>query len=119
MNVITAITYSKPNNKEPLTDWLNSLDVVPRGRIFKRLEQLKKGNFGDCWPVSEGVFELRMDFGPGYRVYFGEVSKTIVVLLMGGDKGVQQRDIDKAKEYWRDYQGLLDGKNKRSQAKKI
>lgn len=61
------------------------------------------GNFGDCKPVGEGVFELRFHFGPGYRVYYGSYQQTIVVLLWGGDKKAQSRDVKRAQEYWKDF----------------
>ena len=68
-----------------------------------RLDRLEKGNFGDCKPVGEGVLELRLDFGPGYRVYFAEESATIVLLLIGGDKSTQIKDIRTAKTHWQEY----------------
>ena len=58
---------------------------------------------GDCKPIDQGVFELRLDFGPGYRIYFGEENQKIVVLLCGGDKSTQEKDIKKAIKYWEDY----------------
>jgi len=64
---------------------------------------LELGHFGDCKPISGGVSELRFMFGSGYRVYFGEWDKKIVILLCGGDKSIQERDIKKAKEYWKRY----------------
>jgi len=60
------------------------------------------GNLGDCESVGEGVFELKIDLGPGYRLYFGQVGLTVVLLLIGGDKSTQNRDIGKAIKYWRD-----------------
>lgn len=66
------------------------------------------GNFGDCKPIGEEVFELRVDFGPGYRVYFGQVGPEVVLLLCGGDKSSQGRDIRKAQEYWADYRSRDD-----------
>ena len=69
-----------------------------------RLDRIKLGNLGDYRSVAQGVFELRIDYGPGYRVYFGQVGLTIVLLLCGGDKSTQQQDIGKAQEYWRDYE---------------
>ncbi len=68
-----------------------------------RIRRLETGLYGDCEPVGDGVSELRMFFGSGYRVYFGEDAGNIVVLLCGGDKGSQDRDIKVAKEYWKEY----------------
>ena len=64
---------------------------------------LFRSNPGDCKPVGEGVSELRVDYGPGYRVYFGQKGRTLVVLLCGGDKRTQDRDIRLAKQYWREF----------------
>ncbi len=70
-----------------------------------RLERFRLGNVGDWKSVGEGVLELRIDWGPGYRVYFAQDGKEIVLLLCGGEKGTQVRDIKDAKKYWRDYRG--------------
>ena len=84
--------------------WLNGLaDRQARARIKTRLDRVSLGNFGDVEPVGEAVSELRIDWGPGYRVYFVRVGKTILLLLCGGDKRTQQRDIENAKAYFQDY----------------
>jgi putative addiction module killer protein len=99
-----VIVYSTPNEKEPFTDWLNDLrDVMGRKRILARISRLQQGNYGDCEAVGEGISELRMFFGPGYRVYFGERGNDIVILLCGGDKDSQDKDIQQAKIYWQEY----------------
>jgi len=99
-----VIVYANDNGEEPFTDWLYGLrDVVGRRRILARVSRLQQGNYGDCEPVGEGVSELRMFFGSGYRVYFGEQGNDIVVLLSGGDKGSQSKDIQQAKVYWKEY----------------
>lgn len=72
-------------------------------RVQTRLDRLEAGNFGDCRTVGEGVFELRLHFGAGYRIYFGEVYDTIVLLLCAGDKSSQTRDIERAKSCWLQY----------------
>ena len=96
--------YSTQSGREPFTEWFESIrDRTIINRIERRINRLENGNFGDCKPVGEGVFELRLHFGPGYRIYFGEVANTIVVLLCGGDKSSQQRDIERAKTYWQEY----------------
>ena len=73
-----------------------------------RIARVRTGNFGDCKSVGEDVYELRIDYGPGYRVYFGKVESTIILLLCGGDKSSQDDDIRKAKEYWRDFSSRQD-----------
>ena len=99
-----VITYADSNGREPFTKWLNRLrDSEGRYGILKRIHRLEQGNCGDCEPVGEGVSELRIFFGPGYRVYFGEHGNNIVVLLCGGGKDSQKNDIQQAKEYWKDY----------------
>lgn len=99
-----VIVFAEKNGNEPFTQWLYELkDSVGRKRILIRITRLEQGNYGDCEPVGEGVSELRMFFGPGYRVYFGEDEENIVVLLCGGDKGSQEQDIKKAKAYWQEY----------------
>jgi len=100
----TVIVFRTPTNKEPFTDWLNSLrDAQNRRRILRRLNRLERGNFGDCKPVGSGVNELRFFFGPGYRVYFGQDGDTLIILLCGGDKDSQSRDIRQAQIYWKEY----------------
>ena len=96
--------FHTQDGREPFTEWLRSLrDQRARDGIRKRLERLGDGNFGDCQSVGSGVFELRFHFGPGYRVYFGEIDRTIVLLLCGGDKSSQARDIERAKTYWQQH----------------
>jgi len=98
--------YETKEGKIPFSIWLKSLkDSKARARIRVRIDRLKRGNFGDSKSVGEGVYELRLDYGPGYRVYFGKVGLTIVLLLRGGDKSTQTADIRKAKTYWHDYGG--------------
>ena len=80
------------------SNWLTKLkDVQARARIVRRVDRLQRGNPGDVKPVGEGVSELRIDYGPGYRVYFIQEGKLIIVLLCGGDKSSQSRDISQAK----------------------
>jgi len=89
--------------------WLAALeDHVGRARINKRLDQASIGHFGDCKPVGEGVAEMRIDVGPGYRVYFARRGWEVYVILLGGDKDSQQRDIARAKAIWK---GMKHGKD--------
>ena len=98
------IVYQTENGKEPFNDWLDSLkDAQTVARIISRLGRVELGNYGDTKSVGEGVKELRYTFGAGYRVYFAEVDDTLVLLLCGGDKGSQKRDIKTAQSYWQDY----------------
>lgn len=91
--------------RAPFNEWLESIrDKKTRNRIRAHLDRLEAGNFGDCQSIGDGVFELRLHFGAGYRIYFGKVDNTIVLLLCGGDKSRQPQDIRRAKAYWRDYQ---------------
>ena len=96
--------YCAPNGQRPFAEWLESIrDRNMRNRIQARLDRLEDGNFGDCESVGAGVFELRLHFGAGYRIYFAEVDDKIVLLLCGGDKSSQTRDIVRAKNYWAQY----------------
>jgi putative addiction module killer protein len=80
-------------------DWLSRLkDRRAAARIAIRIERMKDGNLGDVGPVGEGVSEMRVDYGPGYRVYFVQRQRTLIVLLCGGDKKTQARDIARAKK---------------------
>lgn len=82
-------------------EWLNNLkDPTIRMRIRRRLDRLELGNLGDCKPVGEGVSELRLAFGSGYRIYFAEEDDVIIILLCAGDKSSQKNDIKTAKIYW-------------------
>ncbi len=98
------IVYADEKGSEPYSNWIDNLkDKKSQQRIRARVRRVGEGLYGDCEPVGEGVSELRTFFGPGYRVYFGEDTDNIVVLLCGGDKNSQNRDIKCAKEYWKDY----------------
>ena len=100
----TIVIYEAANGKSPFLDWLHALkDVRGRAIIRARLNRIELGNLGDCKNVGDGVFEFRIAFGPGYRVYFGMQGETLVVLLCGGDKSTQTRDIVKAKLLWKEY----------------
>jgi putative addiction module killer protein len=96
--------YRTPENREPFTDWLKSIrNQETRKRILVRLDRLRHSNFGDCKSVGDNVFELRLQFGSGYRIYFGRIAENIVLLLCGGDKSSQNKDIESAKSYWQEY----------------
>jgi putative addiction module killer protein len=85
----------------PFADWFDSLDPVTAARVDKYIRRLEAGNFGMAKALNEGIFELRLDFGPGYRVYYGRDGKTIIILLGGGSKRRQSSDIAAAIERWK------------------
>jgi putative addiction module killer protein len=96
--------YITRTGRNPFNEWLKRItDKTTRARIRTRLSRLRLGNFGDCRGVGEGVSELRLDFGPGYRVYYGLVGDMIVLLLGGGDKRSQDRDIRDAQRHWQEF----------------
>ena len=92
------------SSRAPFSEWLGFLkDRRTVAVVQARLNRIRLGNFGDCRPVGEGIYELSIDFGPGYRIYFGRDGQTVVVLLCAGSKKTQRKDIETAKSYWRDY----------------
>lgn len=96
--------YQSSVGEQPIVEWLQGLnDRQARARIEARLARVAVGNLGDVEPVGEGVLELRIDWGPGYRVYFSRLGNVVVFLLCGGDKRTQQRDIKRAKAYFEDF----------------
>jgi putative addiction module killer protein len=104
--VLQVLYYQTADEKRPIEEWLDELRADRRARaaILVRIDRMERGLIGDWKSVGGGVGELRIDFGPGYRVYFGRDGMTVVVLLCGGYKGTQSRDIGKARQYWRDYE---------------
>ena len=102
--LITLEYYVNESGISPFIEWLESLgDARTRHRIKERLDRVALGNFGDRSPIAEGVAELKCHFGSGYRIYYGEVDTKIILLLCGGNKSSQKRDIKKALKYWQDF----------------
>lgn len=98
--------YRTDSGNEPYTEWEESLERTVRARIEARMTRIRlTGNLGDFKSLKDGVYELRFEFGPGYRVYFGfdKPGAKLVLLLVGGSKRTQTKDIKKAKEYWQDH----------------
>ncbi len=95
--------FRDSNGKEPFINWLEKLDNATRRIIEHRIARLSLGNYGDYKRISQDIFELRFQIGSGYRVYFAEDRGSIVILLSGGDKKTQTRDIEKAKNYYNEY----------------
>ena len=102
--MIEILHYINRAGKDVFDDWLFRLtDSRAQAKIAVRINRLAAGNFGDCKALGQGVCELRIDWGPGYRVYYGMVGKLCVLLLCAGDKRTQSPDIKKALEYFADY----------------
>jgi len=100
-----VIEYLNSEGKDPYREWLAGLaDRQARARILTRINRLEAGSFGDCKPLAAGVWELRIDWGPGYRVYYARAGRRLILLLAGGDKRKQQADINAAISYWKDWQ---------------
>jgi putative addiction module killer protein len=96
--------YVTRAGKDLFEVWLTQLaDVRAQAKIATRINRLAAGNFGDCKSLRHGLYELRIDWGPGYRVYFGMIGRKCVLMLCGGDKRNQAADIERALEYWKDY----------------
>lgn len=95
--------YLTGAGKSPFRAWLDTLDLSVRARVQARVFRFEMGNLGDHKSVGGGVWEARLAFGPGYRIYFGKVGGSIILLLVGGDKGSQAKDIERARRYWADY----------------
>jgi putative addiction module killer protein len=106
MSMIELFRYQRADGSEPFTEWLGSLrDKTAQARIRVRLQRVQAGNFGDVEPVGDGVSELRIHVGAGYRVYCARHGKAVVILLCGGDKSGQAADIKRAKEFWAEWKG--------------
>lgn len=103
MNGSFEIREYVENGRSPFSEWHDSLDNVTADRVDRFLRRLEQGNFGATKALQEGVFEVRMDFGPGYRVYFGREGRTLLILLGGGSKRRQDADIANAVTRWKRY----------------
>ena len=100
--------YFSLNGKSPFNEWINSLrDRKVKVLIDVRLYNVRRGTFGSCGAVGENVNELKIHYGPGYRIYFGHIGKKVILLLCGGTKKSQKKDIKRAIKYWREYKGRL------------
>jgi putative addiction module killer protein len=100
---LTIREYVSADGRSYFREWLDSLAVAIRARIQARVLRFEIGNLGDHKSVGEGVWEARVMFGPGYRIYFGKEGRSIIVLLLGGDKSSQAGDIRKARQLWKEY----------------
>lgn len=97
------VEYLDEDGNSPFGRWFGGLDALAAAKITVVLARMEAGNFSNAKSVGEGVQEYRLDWGPGYRVYFGRDGDRLVILLVGGTKRRQQRDIDAAQRFWSDY----------------
>jgi putative addiction module killer protein len=95
--------YVAGDGEIPFRDWLATLDIEIRARVQARVLRFELGNLGDHRAVGAGVWEARLFFGPGYRLYFGKANRSTIVLLFGGSKSSQRTDVRRARRLWRDY----------------
>lgn len=102
---VTVREYETAEGKVPFREWLTTLDPTTRARVQARIVRFETGNLGDHRGVGGGVQGARVMFGPGYRVYFGQDGAMLVLLLLGGSKSTQAKDIRRAQQYWRDCLG--------------
>lgn len=97
--------FTTATGQKPFKEWLEALrDINGRAKVRVRLDRARLGNLGDHKPVDVGVWEMRIDYGPGYRVYFAKDGERLLLLLIGGDKDTQRKDIKTAVSYWQNYQ---------------
>lgn len=99
--------YSAENGYEPFREWLNSFGDIDKAVILQRLQRVRLGNFGDCKPLDDGLWEFRIHHKTGIRVYYARVGRNLVLIIGGGDKRSQKRDISKALDYLEDYRRRL------------
>lgn len=97
------VAYVNAAGRTPYAEWHARLDSAVRARVTVAIYRLEAGNFSAAKGAGSGIFELRLDFGPGYRVYFGKDGEQFVILLGGGTKKRQQADIDAAQALWQEY----------------
>ena len=95
--------YIGSSGTEPFADWFAELDPAAGAKVARAIARIEQGNFTNVKGVGEGVLEYKIDFGPGYRIYFGRDGDAVVILLAGGTKKRQQHDIEAARAYWRNY----------------
>ena len=98
-----VFVFRDRSGESPYLEWLDTLDWKTQERILNRVARAKHGQFGDIKTLGGALYEMRLFFGPGYRVYFGEFKGRVILLLNGGDKSTQRKDIKKAKEFWETY----------------
>jgi putative addiction module killer protein len=98
------LTYVAPTGRRPFDQWFSALDATAAAKVSDALDRVAAGHEGNLKPLGGGLHEVKIDFGPGYRVYFGRIEQAIILLLGGGTKQAQRRDIAHARTRWADYQ---------------
>ena len=106
MGIVFEIREYVEDRRSPFREWFDRLDPVTAARVDRYIRRLEAGNFGAAKSFPTGLYELRLNFGPGYRVYYGLAGKTVIILLGGGDKRRQDADIAAATERWRRYKEI-------------
>lgn len=101
--MIHVVQYETETEECPFAEWFDALDANAAVKVTTALARMEHGNMGDVKPVGQGVSERRLNYGPGYRIYFGQDGRELVVLLVGGTKKRQSKDIERAKTLWNDY----------------
>jgi putative addiction module killer protein len=101
--VVVVREYLDSSGRSPFARWFDGLNAPAAAKVTTALTRIEAGNFSSVKGVGAGVFECRIDFGPGYRVYFGKDGDTLVILVAGGSKKHQQEDIQTAHDRWKDY----------------
>lgn len=96
-------SYITKEGVEPFAKWFNTLNAIAAAKVTTALYRMELGNFSNVKSLGEGIHEYKIDFGPGYRIYFGQDGEELVILVGGGSKKQQDKDIHKAKLYWKEY----------------
>ena len=115
---VGVLEYNDTNGRSPYKDWFDGLDAQAAAKVAVAVTRMGLGNLSNVKPVGEGVLEFRIDFGPGYRIYFGRDGGEIIILLGGGSKKSQQQDIGTAKARWTDYKERIAALKKKAGTKK-
>jgi len=101
--MVTLKEYVDENGRSPFAEWFDTLEPRAAGKITTAILRMEQGNFSNVSGIDSGIYEYRIDYGPGYRVYLGKDGEKMIILLGGGTKKRQQKDIDKAKRCWENY----------------
>ena len=104
-----VVVYETGDGRAPFDEWFRALDVQAALKVTTAIARIETGNLGDVKPVGQGVSERRLTFGPGYRLYFGRDGQKLVVLLTGGTKKRQSKDVEQAQAFWADYKARKKG----------